>query len=128
MRLDVTGVRGGCAGGAIAPHKVLIWKKFGQIFENFHKISENLSKTLKIWANMAPKKTGKDFFGGHFFLWSFFRASFQKFGQKFFAPPKICLLLHHCLSLSAVTVSLHHLPKMSAVKNHMQKNALIITT
>jgi len=33
------------------------------------------------------------FFGGHF-LWSFFGASLGKFGQKSFAPPKICLLLH----------------------------------
>jgi len=35
------------------------------------------------------------FFRGHF-LWRFFRASSGKFGQKFFAPPKICLLLHLC--------------------------------
>jgi len=31
-------------------------------------------------------------FGGHF-LWSIFRASLEEFGQKSFAPPKICLLL-----------------------------------
>jgi len=30
------------------------------------------------------------------------------------------------LPLSAVTVSLHHLPKMSEVNSHMQKNALTI--
>ena len=34
----------------------------------------------------------------------------------------------HVLLLSAVTIPLDHLPKMSEVSNHMQKNALIIVT
>jgi len=33
------------------------------------------------------------FFRGYF-LWNIFRASLGKFGQKSFAPPKICLVLH----------------------------------
>jgi len=37
------------------------------------------------------------FYGGHF-LWILFRASLQKFGLKFFVPPKLCLLLHLCFS------------------------------
>jgi len=34
------------------------------------------------------------------FYWDFFRTSLRKFGQKFFARPKICLLLHLCLQRS----------------------------
>jgi len=41
------------------------------------------------------------FFWGHF-LWSFFRASLGKFGQKSFVPPNICLLLHLCERLTKV--------------------------
>jgi len=40
-------------------------------------------------------------FGGHF-LWSIFLASLWKFGQKSFAPPKICLLLHLCSDWLAI--------------------------
>jgi len=43
-----------------------------------------------------------------------------------------CFLSHsikqRVLPLSAVAVSLHHLPKMSEVNSHMRKNALIIVT
>ena len=98
-----TGVGDGGAGGSNAPPKVLVLWKFGQnprklgkISEYLHKIPENLSKTLKIWAKMAPKITWRVFFGSHFLLWIFFRASLRRFEQKFFAPQKICLLLHRC--------------------------------
>jgi len=49
---------------------------------------------------MAPKITRRRFSWRYFFI-CFFRASLGKFGQKSFAPPKICLLLHLCLSLIA---------------------------
>jgi len=68
----------------------------GKISENLHKIPENLSNTLKIWAKMAPKIAWRAFFGGHFFFLIFFRARLREYGQKFFAPTKICLLLHRC--------------------------------
>jgi len=32
----------------------------------------------------------------------FFRASLGKFGQKSFAPPKMCLLLHLCCQILAL--------------------------
>jgi len=39
------------------------------------------------------KRNAVVYFGGHF-VWSIFRASLGKFGQKSFARPKISLLLH----------------------------------
>jgi len=45
--------------------------------------------------NNAPNEMQSFFYGGHF-LWILFRASLQKFGLKFFAPSKVCLLLHLC--------------------------------
>jgi len=41
------------------------------------------------------KKKCSRFFGGHF-VWSIFRPVLGKCGQKSFASPKVCLLLHLC--------------------------------
>jgi len=46
---------------------------------------------------MRPVKCSRFYYGVHF-LWILLRASLQKFGLKFFASPKICLLLHLCFS------------------------------
>jgi len=46
-------------------------------------------------SNNGAQNNMKSFlFGGHF-LWSFFRISSGEFGQKSFAPWKLCLLLLH---------------------------------
>ena len=81
------------------------------------------TKSLKIWANslkiwskmapnmvwfnkMAPKMTWRAFFWKSLFLESF-RTSLGEFGQKSFAPPKIRLLLHLCM-----TALLYHFSNM----------------
>ena len=68
------------------------------------KASETFAKSLKIWANPSkyeqkwcPKQHKELLFGGHFFI-DFFRGSLGEFGQKSFATPIICLLLHICLA------------------------------
>jgi len=75
----------------------------GKIPENPNKTLKYQAKSLKIWAKIAPnvfRKTSGDYF------WSShqkavrkswkttFWAGLGKFGQKSFAHPKICLLLH----------------------------------
>jgi len=52
---------------------------------------------LPRFENNAPSEMQSLFYGGYF-LWILFRASLQKFRLNFFAPPKICLLLHLCFS------------------------------
>jgi len=52
---------------------------------------------LPRFENNAPSEMQSFSCGGHF-LSILFRARLQKFGLKFFAPPKICLLLHLCFS------------------------------
>ena len=95
---------------------------------NLGKICKNLCKSLKIFANspniqakmvpkvlwfekkMAPKITLRHFslkvIQNSVFMQctkdspNYFRASFGKFGQKSFAPPKMCVLLHLCVHTS----------------------------
>ena len=65
---------------------------FGKLGEIWAKMVLEVSWFQKIhptWSEMYR------FFGGNF-VWSSFRAGLGKFGQKSFAPPKICLLLHLC--------------------------------
>jgi len=52
---------------------------------------------LPRFENSAYSEIQSFFYGGHF-LWILFRASLQKFGLKFLAPLKFCLLLHLCFS------------------------------
>jgi len=58
----------------------------------------------KIWAKMVLEVPCAQWntvvFFGSLFLWNFFRASLRKFGQKFFASTKICVLLHLCPTVS----------------------------
>jgi len=96
---------------------------FGKISENLGKIPENPNKIPK-YLGKIPENLGKNgtqrcltskngdqslqksrwrpFFGGHSTKMvgksctTTFWASLGKFGQKSFAPPKICLLLHLC--------------------------------
>ena len=91
-------------GGESASPKALIWWKSGQNRENFRKIHENTGKNgvqrlqnhMKTfyWRSSEKRLLGKTIRtkSGP----KFFRASLGKFGQKFFAPPNICLLLHIC--------------------------------
>jgi len=91
----------------MAPKKIIFFWKFMHWFTYFRaiegKFGEVLVKfgqkwclTASIWKQCA-QWNAVVFYGGHF-LWILFRASLQKFGLKFFAPPKICLLLHLCFS------------------------------
>jgi len=52
---------------------------------------------LPRFGNNAPSEMQSFFMRGHF-LWILFRTSLQKVGLKFFAPPKIFLLIHLCFS------------------------------
>jgi len=99
-----TGVGGGGAGGATAPPKVLIWWKFGQNprksqqnlwkpSQNFWKSEQNLENRSK---NGAQNKMKSSFLEVTFSYRFSFRVGLREFGQKFFAPRKICLLLHRC--------------------------------
>jgi len=70
---------------------------YGQVRGNLGKFGGNLGKngawSALIWKNVPNmKRNAVVCFGGHF-LWRIFRASLEEFGQKSFAPPKICLLL-----------------------------------
>jgi len=79
-------------------------------FTNSLKIWAN---SLKIWAKMAPnmlwfekmvpKTTRRAVFLEFSFFWVSSRASLGVFGQKSWAPPKICLLLHLFTHFSAVS-------------------------
>jgi len=85
---------------------IFLWRScfylvlFGQVRGNLGKFGGNLGKYVAwsalIWKNAPNMKCNAVvFFGGHF-LWSIFRQvwGMGKFGQKSFAPSKICLLLH----------------------------------
>jgi len=69
-------------------------RKFGQ---NVWIPSQNCCECYDFTKIAFKIKVQTFFFGGHF-LWSIFRAILVKFGEKSFAPPKICLLLHLCFS------------------------------
>jgi len=64
--------------------------------EIWSSLGETWAKWCLIWKNASDINWNEIplfCFRGHF-LWSFFRAISGKFGQKSFAPPKFCLLLH----------------------------------
>jgi len=115
LKVSLSGVEGGGAGGESAPPKFWFVKNPGKISGNLGKISENPAKMaanivwLKKWRPMFAEKQMKTFLGGHtkkslhdlcgrkFVRKShrtIFRASLGKLGQKSFAPLKICSLLH----------------------------------
>jgi len=89
----------------MAPKKLFFfWKSCIEIFGQLKGIWESLVKFRQKWClncldlkTMRPVKCSRFYYGGRF-LWILFRASLQKFGLKFFAPPKICLLLHLCFT------------------------------
>jgi len=60
----------------------------GKISENLHKISENLSKTLKIWAKMAPKITSRAFLEITSSYGVFFSGKFARIRAKILRTPK----------------------------------------
>ena len=111
-----SGEGGRDAEGARAPPKVLIWWQAGQYLR---KSVKTFANSLKVGGEMAPnvlwfEKNGAQRIQNHMkaFYWrssqkrsswesirtdscpKIFWAIFGKFGQKSFAPPKICLLLH----------------------------------
>jgi len=77
-----------------------VWGIFGQKWclkgFDFKKYAQHENKCSRFFILIY-------FFWGHF-LWSIFRASLWKFGQNFFAPPNICLLLHPCSDWLATLV------------------------
>jgi len=96
-------------GGASALPKAFICRKSGQ----------NPWKSEQKWPPTFGEKHIKTFFGGHtkkrssWLLWEIicrrshtktFWASLGKFGHKFFAPSKICLLLNVRLSVREILV------------------------
>ena len=58
-----------------------IWGSFGEVWAN-------MLLKLSRFENNAPSEMQSFFMGGGHFLWILFRASLQKFGLKFFKPPK----------------------------------------
>jgi len=91
----------------MAPKKIIFfWKSyinlviFGQLKWNLGKVlwylGKNGAQTDSIWKQCA-QWNAVVFYGCHFF-WIFFRASLQKVGLQFFAPPNIFLLLNLCFS------------------------------
>jgi len=55
-------------------------------------------------------------------LFTPYKTRWQQYFFSVFTPYK-CFISHRDLLLSAVAVSLHHLPQMSAFNSHMQQNA-----
>jgi len=67
--------------------------KCEEIWEKYVQTSAKLLYVCLFCKNGTQNESEDVFVGGHF-LSKFFRASLRKFGQKFFATPKICVLLH----------------------------------
>jgi len=68
---------------------------FGHVWRNLGNIGSNLGKN-GAWSALRPVNCSVF----SFFEVISFRASLRKFGQKFFASPKVCLLLHLCMALT----------------------------
>jgi len=70
--------------------------KLGEIWASLGEIWVNVVLDMLWFEKNAPKIKVQSFLCLETIFWSGFRASLGKFGQKPFAAPKICLLLHLC--------------------------------
>jgi len=99
----------GCRGCKRTPKSFDLLKIQAKSLKIWAKSLKIWAKSLKIWAKTAPdvcRKTSEDhFLGGHTkktvskSCTTIFWASLGKFGQKSFASPKLCLLLHVCIQI-----------------------------